>query len=333
MKDKSKKVDLYMPLWIGDYLADTSRLTTIQHGAYLLLIMDYWRNGEIPDNDGILSQVCRMTRDEWSENKSVVMGFFDLKDGKYCHGRIDSELNMAKEKREALRLGGENGARKRWANGQANSHPNGQANGQANASQSYSQSYPKSYNQEEKKKQQHAKKKEEPNPDISKIINDEPTDSSCGLAFNLNIVLDELIEARYPAGTIKNISKFKATLIEAHKRNPSELGNWKAEIESSKQKKRERQAIAVKNKRMHEETAKSLEADIERKIEIIKRESEISKVMGEFNKLPEHQISAIRAKAEASLGPSIKMIKKSLLAKKMMDAEIVKIVGECHATA
>jgi uncharacterized protein YdaU (DUF1376 family) len=95
------KADIWMPLYPGDYLRDTSRLTTEQHGAYLLLIMDYWTNGPPPDDDAILAQITRMSPNAWSNACSTVRAFFKQCDGKLTHTRIDKEIEAAKEKKVA----------------------------------------------------------------------------------------------------------------------------------------------------------------------------------------------------------------------------------------
>lgn len=97
----------WMPLYIGDYLAKTSHLTTIQHGAYLLLIMHYWANGGLPKTDAELMAIARMSHDEWSGNCHVLARFFD---GDWCHGRIDDELKKSKSISESRALAGLKGA-------------------------------------------------------------------------------------------------------------------------------------------------------------------------------------------------------------------------------
>jgi uncharacterized protein YdaU (DUF1376 family) len=48
----------YMQFHIAEYLADTSHLTTEEHGAYLLLIFNYWQRGNYRSLDS-RSVACR----------------------------------------------------------------------------------------------------------------------------------------------------------------------------------------------------------------------------------------------------------------------------------
>ena len=79
----------WMPLYVGDYLGDTGHLTTTQHGAYLLLMMHYWRKGELPDDDRQLSKIAKLPLRSWCEYRATLQDFFY--DG-WKHKRIDAEL-------------------------------------------------------------------------------------------------------------------------------------------------------------------------------------------------------------------------------------------------
>lgn len=79
----------WMPLYITDYLADTVHLTTVEHGAYLLLIMAYWKEGKLPQDDTKLARICRMAPAQWAEIRDVIAEMFQ--DG-WRHSRIDQEI-------------------------------------------------------------------------------------------------------------------------------------------------------------------------------------------------------------------------------------------------
>jgi uncharacterized protein YdaU (DUF1376 family) len=96
--------NLYMPLHPVDYLTDTVHLTTAEHGAYLLLIMNYWqRGGALPADDKKLRGATRMSPDEWAASRETILDFFEERDGNLYHKRIDAEIATAKEKSEKAR--------------------------------------------------------------------------------------------------------------------------------------------------------------------------------------------------------------------------------------
>src|SRR5260370_294649 len=79
----------WMPLYIGDYLGDTGHLTTTQHGAYLLLMMHYWRKDELPDDDKQLAKITKLPLKVWQEYREILQAFFY--EG-WHHKRIDEEI-------------------------------------------------------------------------------------------------------------------------------------------------------------------------------------------------------------------------------------------------
>lgn len=107
------KPDTWMPLHVRDYLADTTHLTTEQHGAYCLLLMAAWmRGGQLPADDAQLAQIARMTPAQWKGCQTVLKPFFTLEGDAYTQKRLSEEYANAVRIYESKVENGRKGGRK-----------------------------------------------------------------------------------------------------------------------------------------------------------------------------------------------------------------------------
>lgn len=89
----------YMPFFVADYLADTADLSTAQHGAYMLLIMNYWqRGGPLPNDNARLAKITGLSARNWLQMRSRIEEFFESGTEFWKHARIDHELSRVADK-------------------------------------------------------------------------------------------------------------------------------------------------------------------------------------------------------------------------------------------
>ena len=102
------KVDIWMPIYIGDYIRDTQELTAEEHGAYFLLLMHYWqKDGKIGKDINRLSMVSKTTEETTSY---LLENYFNLNNGNYKNKRADIEMKAAEARSNAARKN----IQKRW---------------------------------------------------------------------------------------------------------------------------------------------------------------------------------------------------------------------------
>lgn len=105
----------WFPFYVGDYVKDTARLTTEAHGAYLLLMLDYWVNGAPPDDDEVLATITKLPVTIWKKRRPSLVKFFKVKDGIWTHTRIEKEKVKAEEVGNANSDKARAAAELRWA--------------------------------------------------------------------------------------------------------------------------------------------------------------------------------------------------------------------------
>ena len=132
----SKKTDIWMPLYIGDYLADTSHLDAQRHGCYLLWMMHYWRKGPLMNDIADLVSIGKLRGSNApSIAQALLDEFFSLNgDGHWHQKRQDLEKLKWQDKQLKAQEKAKKAAGARWgddASSNASSIP--PSNAQSNA--------------------------------------------------------------------------------------------------------------------------------------------------------------------------------------------------------
>lgn len=109
-----------LQLWTDAYLGDTTHLTTLEHGAYLLLLIAMWRTKEkrLINNDERLARYAKLTNGQWQRIKPTIMEFFRC-DGEWLtQGRLTDEANLVRRhsRKQSDR------AKARWRKDKTNGH-------------------------------------------------------------------------------------------------------------------------------------------------------------------------------------------------------------------
>jgi len=111
----TKKADTWMPLYVGEYLADTTNLNTEQHGAYFLMLLAAWkRGGKLPNEDGQLASITKLTPARWKAHKAILTELFTVEGAFLTHKRVTSERVKAQAISEKKAEAGAGGAAARW---------------------------------------------------------------------------------------------------------------------------------------------------------------------------------------------------------------------------
>lgn len=102
----------FMPLFVADYLADTTHLTNTEHGTYFLLLLAMWRaGGTLPNDDRQLARYAKLTRAQWDRVRPTIMAFFDVTDTVITHSRLVAHLTRHSEVVEQRMAAGSNGGK------------------------------------------------------------------------------------------------------------------------------------------------------------------------------------------------------------------------------
>lgn len=93
----SSPITTWMPLNIGNHLAETMHLSAEDNGIYFLLKMHYWRNGGPIENDkNTLKNVSKVS---WNKCEKILLQFFQFQNGLWLHNELSLDIDKALKKK------------------------------------------------------------------------------------------------------------------------------------------------------------------------------------------------------------------------------------------
>lgn len=117
----SHSVDIFMPMFLGDYHKATTMLSCEEHGAYCLLLFSLWSNdGYLPHDMKKLSRICKLSQERFSDIWEDLEELFTIDNGLISNNRLCEELGKAIKRRETAIRNGKNGGRPRSENPEPN---------------------------------------------------------------------------------------------------------------------------------------------------------------------------------------------------------------------
>lgn len=100
-----------MPLYTDAYLSDTKHLSTLEHGAYLLLLISMWRaGGSLPNEPALLARYAGIPPRNWPRVWAIIGPLFQIEGERILQKRLVSTYKKAMDKKKKYSANGQRGA-------------------------------------------------------------------------------------------------------------------------------------------------------------------------------------------------------------------------------